>query len=99
MGEYKLYCNLKGVQIKIEGNTINRGVIGNVENRRLCTRAQEKFDQFFEMKTVPKNQLFGGKIIAALDRQHPRDIFDTMRFLDKESLDEEFFKGFLFCLL
>jgi predicted nucleotidyltransferase component of viral defense system len=90
---------LKGVQIKIEVNTINRGVIGNVENRRLCTRAQEKFDQFFEMKTVPKNQLFGGKIIAALDRQHPRDIFDTMRFLDKESLDEEFFKGFLFCLL
>jgi len=99
MGEYKLYCNLKGVQIKIEVNTINRGVIGNVENRRLCTRAQEKFDQFFEMKTVPKNQLFGGKIIAALDRQHPRDIFDTMRFLNKESLDEEFFKGFLFCLL
>lgn len=99
MGEYKLFCNLKGVQIKIEVNTINRGVIGDVENRMLCITAQEKFDQFFEMKIVPKNQLFGGKIIAALDRQHPRDIFDTMRFLDKESLDEEFFKGFLFCLL
>jgi predicted nucleotidyltransferase component of viral defense system len=99
MGEFKLFCNLKGVQIKMEVNTINRGVIGDVETRSLCARAQEKFDQFFEMKTVPKNQLFGGKIIAALDRQHPRDIFDTMRLLDKEPLDEEMIKGFLFCLL
>lgn len=99
MGEFKLFCNLKGVQIKMEVNTINRGVIGAVETRSLCARAQEKFDQFFEMKTVPKNQLFGGKIIAALDRQHPRDIFDTMRLLDKEPLDEEMIKGFLFCLL
>lgn len=99
MGEFKLFCNLKGVQIKMEVNTINRGVIGAVETRSLCARAQERFDQFFEMKTVPKNQLFGGKIIAALDRQHPRDIFDTMRLLDKEPLDEEMIKGFLFCLL
>ena len=99
MGEYKLFCNLKGDQIKIEVNTINRGVIGDVENRMLCITAQEKFDQFFEMRTVPRNQLFGGKIIAALDRQHPRDIFDTMRLLDKESLDEEIVRGFLFCLL
>jgi predicted nucleotidyltransferase component of viral defense system len=99
MGEYKLFCNLKGVQIKIEVNTMNRGVIGDVENKSLCTRAQEKFDQFFEMKIVPKNQLFGGKIIAALDRQHPRDIFDAMRLLDKESINEEIIKGFLFCLL
>lgn len=99
LGEYKLICNLKGVQVKIEVNTINRGVIGNVENRILCATAQEKFDQFFEMITIPKNQLYGGKIIAALDRQHPRDIFDTMRFLDKESFDDEIIKGFLFCLL
>ena len=99
MGEFKLFCNLKGVQVKIEVNTINRGVIGDVEDRRLCITAQKKFDQFFEMKTVPKNQLFGGKIIAALDRQHPRDIFDTMRLLDKEPLDEEIIKGFIFCLL
>lgn len=81
---------MKGVQVKIEVNTINRGVIGDVENRMLCITAQEKSDQFFEMRTVPRNQLYGGKIIAALDRQHPRDIFDTMRLLDKESLDEEF---------
>jgi hypothetical protein len=99
MGEYKLFCNLKGVQVKIEVNTINRGVIGDVENRLLCIAAQEKFDQFFEMITVPKNQLYGGKIIAALDRQHPRDIFDTMRFLNKEPFDDEMIKGFLFCLL
>ncbi len=99
LGEYKLFCNLKGVQVKIEVNTINRGVIGAIENRLLCITAQKKFDLFFEMKIVPKNQLYGGKMVAALDRQHPRDIFDTMRLLDKEPLDEEIIKGFLFCLL
>ena len=50
MGENKLICNLKGVQIKIEVNTINRGVIENADIRPLCTTAQEKFEQFFEMK-------------------------------------------------
>jgi hypothetical protein len=65
LGEYKLFCNLKGVQVKIEVNTINRGVIGDIENRLLCVTAQKKFDLFFEMTIVPKNQLYGGKMVAA----------------------------------
>ena len=41
-------------------------------------KAQQVFNMYCTMRLVPREQLFGGKIIAALDRQHPRDIFDTM---------------------
>ena len=65
MGEYKLFCNLKGVQVKIEVKIIIRVVIGDLENSRLCKPAQKKFDQFFEMITFSKNQFYLVKIIAS----------------------------------
>lgn len=58
----------------------------------------QKFNTFFEMQLVPVHQLFGGKIVAALDRQHPRDIFDTMQLLNNTGLTDEIMVGFLFCL-
>jgi len=50
------------------------------------------------MQLVPVHQLFGGKIVAALDRQHPRDIFDTMQLLKYTGLTDHIMVGFLFCL-
>ena len=44
-------------------------------------------------------QLYGGKICAALDRQHPRDLFDVKYLLENEGFSEEIKKGFLLCLL
>ena len=44
---------------------------------RLCAKAQEDFDSFCEIQVVEMGHLFGGKICAALDRQHPRDLFDV----------------------
>lgn len=96
--EEKLFCRLNNQEVKIEVNTINRGIIGPVEHRILCDAAQEKFNTFFEMKLVPIGQLFGGKIVAALDRQHPRDIFDTMHMLNNIGLTNQIMVGFLFCL-
>lgn len=96
--EEKLFCRLNNHEVKIEVNTINRGILGPVEHRILCNAAQEKFNSFFEMKLVPIGQLFGGKIVAALDRQHPRDIFDTMHMLNNTGLTNQIMIGFLFCL-
>jgi len=31
---------------------------------------------------VPKSQLYGGKLVAALDRQHPRDLFDVKKMFE-----------------
>jgi len=96
--EDKLFCRLNNHEVKIEVNTINRGIIGPVENHILCDAAQEQFNAFFEMKLVPVGQLFGGKMVAALDRQHPRDIFDTMYMLNNTGLSDKIMIGFLFCL-
>jgi len=64
----------------------------------LCSRAQTEFDVFCAMLVVPFGQLYGGKICAALDRQHPRDLFDVKHLLDNEGFSEEVKSGFLLCL-
>ena len=51
------------------------------------------------MPVVPIGQLFGGKIIAALARQHPRDLFDIKYLLETEGFTREIKEGFLYCLL
>jgi hypothetical protein len=72
----KLLCEYRGKQIKIEVNQTKRGIIGgNVLRLPLCNKAQEEFGLYCEADIVPKTLLYGGKIAAALSRQHPRDLF------------------------
>jgi hypothetical protein len=80
-------------------NTVNRGIHGNLEIRTLCGMAQESFNSFCQIQVVPLGQLFGGKIVAALDRQHPRDLFDIKKMMEHQGYTEEIHSGFLFCLL
>ena len=95
----KLQISLHGVQIKVEVNQINRGCISKPENFTLCKKAQEMFNAFCAINVVPESQLFGGKIIAALDRQHPRDLFDIKHLLQSGGLHDGIRAGFIFSLL
>src|SRR5690606_36625313 len=52
-----------------------------------------------EMKVVEMGHLYGGKVCAALDRQHPRDLFDIKLMLEKFGFSEEIKTGFLFYLI
>ena len=52
------------------------GIIGDVEVRKLCPKAQNEFNANYKANIVSLSQLYGGKIAAALSRQHPRDLFD-----------------------
>jgi len=61
--------------------------------------AQEIFDSFSAIQVVEKGHLYGGKMCAALDRQHPRDLFDIMFMLDNEVFTYEMKKGFIFYLI
>ncbi len=97
--ELKLYCSLMGITVKIEVNTINRGILGESIIKSLCIAAQKRFDSYCEIQTVPFSQLYGGKIVAAMDRQHPRDIFDCFKLLQTTGYTSEIHYGFLFCLL
>ena len=95
----KLYINAKGVLVKVEVNLTGRGTLYEPLLMDLCDKAQEKFDVFVRMKVLPHGQIFGSKICAALDRQHPRDLFDVSYILNNEGVTKEIKEGFLFYLL
>jgi len=95
----KLQISANGVDIKIEVNLVNRGSLKEPMELTLCEKTQASFDAFCIMPIMPMGQLFGGKIVAALDRQHPRDLFDVKYLLDTEGFTEEIKEGFLLCLL
>lgn len=93
----KLLCKYLGKQVKIEVNQTKRGVVGGeCLSIPLSEKAQNEFSLFCEAKIVPLTQLYGGKIAAALSRQHPRDLFDV-KYMDIP-LDESL-EGLIFCLL
>jgi predicted nucleotidyltransferase component of viral defense system len=95
----KLQISAQSVEIKLEVNLVNRGILGDPVNMKLCVKAENEFDAFCIMPIVPIGQLFGGKICAALDRQHPRDLFDIKYLLQNEGFSEQIKEGFLLCLL
>ncbi len=95
----KLSCTRQDVQIKIEVNTTMRGSLVEPMRLALSEKTQETFDRFAEMRIIPIGQLYGGKICAALDRQHPRDLFDIRYMLQTQGFSDEIRRGFLLCLL
>ncbi|MDR0971212.1 MAG: nucleotidyl transferase AbiEii/AbiGii toxin family protein [Bacteroidales bacterium] len=97
--DLKLICSTSDATIKIEVNQINRGLIADSSIRVLCEGAQEEFNCFCEARTVSFGQLWGGKIAAALDRQHPRDLFDIRNLLENNGYTDDVKSGFIFFLL
>ena len=95
----KLLISERGVNIKLEVNLVNRGAIEPPETMVLCARAQKEFDVFCEIPVVPLGQLYGGKICAALDRQHPRDLFDVKYLLENEGISASVKTGLLLAVL
>jgi predicted nucleotidyltransferase component of viral defense system len=93
----KLLCTLADAMVKIEVNGIKRGIIGDVEERQLCEKARVEFNMGCIARTVSYSQLYGGKITAALSRQHPRDLFDCKNM--KIQSFEDVKDGFMLCLL
>ncbi len=95
----KLQISANKVDVKLEVNLVNRGIMAESKEMSLCEKAQTEFEAFCAIPVVPIGQLFGGKIVAALDRQHPRDLFDVKYMLEKEGFTQEIKEGFLLCLL
>ncbi len=94
---WKLLCFHAGASVKIEVNGTKRGIIGETVCLPLCEKAREEFHMGCKARTVSFSQLYGGKITAALGRQHPRDLFDC-KHMSIASFDEVR-DGFMLCLL
>ncbi len=85
----KVFVSLKQAQIKVEINSIVRGsMIAPVESR-ICTAAQQKYESFVQIQRLAISELYGSKICAALDRQHPRDLFDVMLLQAEGTIPDE----------
>lgn len=93
----KLTLEYHGRQIKIEVNQTKRGIIGGeVLSLPLSEKAENDFEMSVKARIVPLTLLYGGKIAAALSRQHPRDMFD-IKYMSIPL--EQAKRGFIFCLL
>ena len=85
-------------QIKIETSPVARGVLNSPAILDVVEAVEEQLG-FASIQVVSKADLYGGKICAALDRQHPRDLFDIKLLLENEGVNRDIFDGFLTYLL
>jgi len=97
--EAKLTAAGEGVQIKIEPNFILRGTVEPVEIKSLSDKVFRKFGSTQEIECLGFNDLYGGKICAALSRKHPRDLFDIYHLLNNEGISESLKDVFLYYLI
>jgi predicted nucleotidyltransferase component of viral defense system len=94
----KLVVRSNGAQIKIEVTPVLRGCVFEPEMRKVSPKVEDEFG-FAEMRIVSFPDLYAGKIVAALDRQHPRDLFDVRDLLASEGIDEALRRAFLIYLI
>ena len=84
--------------IKIEVSPVLRGTVFAPEVRIVVPAVEDRFG-FAEMQVVSLADLYAGKIAAALDRQHPRDLFDIHHLLTHGGIDEPLFRAFFIYLV
>lgn len=95
-GGDKLLVRHEGVTVKVEPNGIIRGTVFPTERRALSQEAQAVFGVAVSARCLNEADLYGGKICAALDRQHPRDLFDILPLMEEANeLAENIRKAFL----
>lgn len=85
-------------QIKIEVSPVARGVLHEAVERDVVESVENEFG-FASIQTVSLPDLYGGKLCAALDRQHPRDLYDVNVLLKTTGIDRSIFIGFIAYLL
>lgn len=94
----KLTLQRADAQIKIEVTPVLRGCVFDPEMRSVRPNVEENFG-FAETQVVSFADLYAGKIVAALDRQHPRDLFDIRDLLANEGISDDLRRAFIVYLI
>ena len=89
----------KDLQIKIEPNTVIRGCLLPVEEKSLSPNLERTYGRAVTLPCISKYELYAGKLCAALQRQHPRDLFDMLLFLRDNSLSQKMMDVFVVYLI
>lgn len=75
-----------------------RGTAYEPQLRSVTETVEEEFG-FAEMSVVSLADLYAGKLVAALDRQHPRDLFDVRELLANEGVTDDMREAFILYLI
>lgn len=68
------------------------------EVRELVPHAKALFELGARIQTLSVADLYGGKLCAALDRQHPRDLFDVKILMENGGITDEIRRAFVIYL-
>ena len=89
----RILVNDGQAQIKIETSPVTRGAVYPARLMVPSEAVTERFG-FAEMRVLAFEDLYAGKLHAALDRQHPRDLFDVQLLYGNEGLTDDLFRVF-----
>jgi predicted nucleotidyltransferase component of viral defense system len=92
---YKLVVAFEGQLITIEPSLVMRGSIYGTELLKLVPKAENIFEMSTKIASLKPADLYGGKLCAAMDRQHPRDLFDMKLLLENEGITDDIRKAFV----
>ncbi|MBI3916432.1 MAG: nucleotidyl transferase AbiEii/AbiGii toxin family protein [Betaproteobacteria bacterium] len=98
VGETKLFVRRGKLEVKIEVNFVLRGTVHPVRLASLTAKARETLLADLELPVVSLEDLYGGKLVAAMDRQHPRDLFDVMQLFLHEGITPGIRRSFVIYL-
>ncbi|HEX2869308.1 MAG TPA: nucleotidyl transferase AbiEii/AbiGii toxin family protein [Ignavibacteriales bacterium] len=96
---YGLIVSSENAIVKVEPNTTIRGSVYPPGMLKLCSKAEELFELSLKVRSLSSEELYAGKICAALDRQHPRDLFDIKLLLENEGITDRLRKAFIVYLI
>jgi predicted nucleotidyltransferase component of viral defense system len=85
-GETKLLVRRGGIEVKIEVNFVMRGTVHPVRMAAMTPAASQALLADLEIPVVSPEDAYGGKLVAAMDRQHPRDLFDVLQLFANEGI-------------
>lgn len=94
----RLIIELEDVRIKVELSPVIRGSVFPEERMEVCELVEREFG-YAEIQVASMPDLYAGKICAALDRQHPRDLFDVKFLFENEGFTQNLRKTFLVFLI
>ena len=97
--ESKLFASNGDVEIKIEPNFVLRSSLFAAVEIDLANNAAIEFERSVKARCLNLADAYGGKICAALDRQHPRDLCDVKHLLENEGITTDLKDSFIFYLI
>lgn len=93
--EAKLLITRGKIRVKVEINKVIRGTVSPVQRLSLTPRARDTLLRDLDLPVLSPNDVYGGKLVAALDRQHPRDLFDVLQLFADEGITPDIRRSFV----